>query len=258
MRLRYRSKIVATGKLRFIEVKGRVAGALTVTISRNEILTALNKADDFILAVGQVDGGPTEPLHPPAFSAGTGIRGGEHQLHSQDLLGRGEAPYECDARRARCLARRTGSERLEFKEAKTNFHFETLAKYCTALANEGGGKILLGVTDKRPRRVVGSNAFSEPGRTVAGLINRLGIQITSEEIQHANGRVLVFHIPPRPVGMPIQFDGVFWSRAGDELRPLSAGSAAQSVPRIGPDFSAELHPDAGLERFGSGSGRALP
>ena len=68
------------------------------------------------------------------------------------------------------------AERLEFKEAKSNFHFETLAKYCAALANEGGGKIIFGVTDRRPRRVVGSSAFEEPGRTVASLIRRLGIQ----------------------------------------------------------------------------------
>jgi Helicase conserved C-terminal domain/Domain of unknown function (DUF3883) len=48
------SKVQADGKLRFIEVKGRVAGALTVTVTRNEILTALNKPDDFILAIAQV------------------------------------------------------------------------------------------------------------------------------------------------------------------------------------------------------------
>lgn len=36
-------------------------------------------------------------------------------------------------------------EHLEFKEAKTNFHFGTLVKYCVALANEGGGKMILGV-----------------------------------------------------------------------------------------------------------------
>jgi ATP-dependent DNA helicase RecG len=137
-------------------------------------------------------------------------------------------------------------ERLEFKEAKANFHFETLAKYCAALSNEGGSKMIFGVTDRRPRRVVGSAAFDEPGRTVAGLINRLGIQITSEEIHHANGRVLVFHVPPRPVGVPIQCDGVFWSRAGDELRPLSPDRLRRVFEESGPDFSAELHPDAGL------------
>lgn len=137
-------------------------------------------------------------------------------------------------------------ERLEFKEAKANFHFETLGKYCAALANEGGGKMILGVTDRRPRRVVGSAAFREPGRTVAGLISRLGIQVTSEEIHHTDGRVLVFHVPSRPVGVPVQFDGVFWSRAGDELRPLSPDRLRRIFEESGPDFSAELHPDGGL------------
>lgn len=50
------SKIPETGKLRFIEVKGRVAGATTVTVTKNEIITALNKPDNFILALVQVDG----------------------------------------------------------------------------------------------------------------------------------------------------------------------------------------------------------
>jgi superfamily II DNA or RNA helicase len=39
------------GRLRFIEVKGRVAGADTITVTKNEILTSLNKPDDFILAM---------------------------------------------------------------------------------------------------------------------------------------------------------------------------------------------------------------
>jgi hypothetical protein len=45
------SRVPATGRLRFIEVKGRVSGADTVTVTRNEILTSLNKPDDFILAL---------------------------------------------------------------------------------------------------------------------------------------------------------------------------------------------------------------
>ena len=45
------SSIPGTGRLRFIEVKGRAAGAKTVTVTKNEILTALNKPDEFILAI---------------------------------------------------------------------------------------------------------------------------------------------------------------------------------------------------------------
>ena len=45
------SRVPGTGKLRFIEVKGRITGAATITVTRNEILYSLNKPDDFILAI---------------------------------------------------------------------------------------------------------------------------------------------------------------------------------------------------------------
>ena len=56
-------------------------------------------------------------------------------------------------------------EHLEFKEAKKNFHFETLVKYCVALANEGGGRMILGVTDILPREVVGTQIFPDLEKT---------------------------------------------------------------------------------------------
>ncbi len=45
------SRVPDTGRLRFIEVKGRASGADTVTVTRNEILTSLNKPEDYILAL---------------------------------------------------------------------------------------------------------------------------------------------------------------------------------------------------------------
>lgn len=45
------SRVPGTGKLRFIEVKGRVTDARTITVTRNEILYSLNKPEDFILAI---------------------------------------------------------------------------------------------------------------------------------------------------------------------------------------------------------------
>jgi SNF2 family DNA or RNA helicase len=45
----------AAGRLRFIEVKGRIAGAKTVTVTKNEILACRNKPDDFLLALVEVD-----------------------------------------------------------------------------------------------------------------------------------------------------------------------------------------------------------
>lgn len=45
------SRVPGTGKLRFLEVKGRITGAPTITVTKNEILYSLNKPDDFILAI---------------------------------------------------------------------------------------------------------------------------------------------------------------------------------------------------------------
>ena len=75
---------------------------------------------------------------------------------------------------------------LEFKEARHRYDFEKLLQYCVALANEGGGHVLLGVSDQRPRKVVGTQAFSEPGRTEAGLRQRLGHRVPVEELQYDN------------------------------------------------------------------------
>jgi len=52
-----------TGRLRFIEVKGRVAGAETITVTRNEILTSLNKPKDYILAIVEFLPDDTHRVH---------------------------------------------------------------------------------------------------------------------------------------------------------------------------------------------------
>ena len=48
------SSIPGTGQLRFIEVKGRIEGAETVTVTKNEVLAALNKPENFLLALVSV------------------------------------------------------------------------------------------------------------------------------------------------------------------------------------------------------------
>ncbi len=50
------SRVPGTGKLRFIEVKGRSSDAKVFTVTRNEILYSLNKPDDFILDIVQFEG----------------------------------------------------------------------------------------------------------------------------------------------------------------------------------------------------------
>jgi len=57
------SHIPGTGKLRFIEVKGRVSGAPTITVTKNEILYSLNKPDDYILAIVEFFEDDTHQVH---------------------------------------------------------------------------------------------------------------------------------------------------------------------------------------------------
>ncbi len=57
------SAVPGSGKLRFIEVKGRVTGAPTITVTRNEILYSLNKPEDFILAIVEFLDGDSHRVH---------------------------------------------------------------------------------------------------------------------------------------------------------------------------------------------------
>jgi ATP-dependent DNA helicase RecG len=136
------------------------------------------------------------------------------------------------------------NEHLEFKEAKNKFDFGKLVRYCAALANEGGGSIVLGVTDRVPRKVVGTSAFTNIDRTKAGLVDRLRLRIDVDEIQHRDGRILIFTAPARPIGMPIPVDGAYWMRAGENLVPMTPDQLRRIFDEAGPDFSAETCPTA--------------
>ncbi len=138
-------------------------------------------------------------------------------------------------------------EHLEFKEAKTRFHFEDLGKYCTALANEGGGEMVFGVTDKRPRRVVGSKAFQQPERTRASLMEQLHLRVDFSIVHHPNGRVLIFHVPTRPIGNPVKYKGVYWERSGDSLVPMADDRLRTVFAEAGHDFSADICTPATLD-----------
>jgi len=138
-------------------------------------------------------------------------------------------------------------ENLEFKEAKQSYQFDKLIRYCSALANEGGGKVILGVSDQRPRRIIGTRAFAQPERTRAGLIEKLRLRVDVDVISPPEGRVLIFTVPPRPVGVPISADGIYWTRLGDSLVPMAEQQLREIFNEIGHDFSSVFCPEATLD-----------
>ena len=131
-------------------------------------------------------------------------------------------------------------ENLEFKKAKMQFDSEKLTRYCVALANEGGGKLILGVTDYPPRRVVGTSAFTNINKTKLQLLDRLRLRIDMEEVQHPNGRVVIVHVPSRSIGRPIEYRGAYWIRSGEALVPMTPDKLHQIFAEAEPDFSAQI------------------
>ena len=136
-------------------------------------------------------------------------------------------------------AARSEHQRLEFKEAKTQYDNRKLYKYCVALANEGGGHLLLGIEDQPPRRVVGTAAFNDPVAMASKMFEMLGFRVDLEEVAHPGGRVLVFHIPSRPLGTVYDFEGAYLMRAGEELVPMSEDRLRAIFAEGQPDWLSE-------------------
>jgi len=139
------------------------------------------------------------------------------------------------------LWRQASSEhqRLEFKEAKTQFDSRRLHEYCVALANEGGGNLLFGVADKPPREVVGTQAFPDTVAAAEKLFQALGFRVDLEDVAHPQGRVLVFHIPSRPRGTAYHLDGKYLMRAGEALVPMSEDQLRRIFAEGEPDWLEE-------------------
>jgi hypothetical protein len=94
--------------LRFIEVKGRIRGADEVTVTRNEILTALNKPEDFVLAIVSV---------PAAEFAGDAWK-----VHASQGAYSVEEPRDCTVR----YIRRPFQKEPDFGETKSVYSWKYL------------------------------------------------------------------------------------------------------------------------------------
>ena len=88
------SRIPGTGRLRFIEVKGRVHGAETITVTRNEILYSMNKPEDYRLAIVEFldDGSHRVHYLRQPFRREPDFDAASVNYSFKDLLARAEPP----------------------------------------------------------------------------------------------------------------------------------------------------------------------
>lgn len=132
------------------------------------------------------------------------------------------------------------TQNLEFKEAKTQYDTKKLSRYCVAIANEGGGHLIFGVKDKLPREVVGTQAFHDVVDIAGKLFTWVGFRVDIEEINHPDGRILVFIIPPRPRGTAYHYEGAYLMRSGEELVPMSEDQLRKIFAEGQPNWLEEI------------------
>ncbi|MDP3396427.1 MAG: putative DNA binding domain-containing protein [Methanoregula sp.] len=141
----------------------------------------------------------------------------------------------------------TETEWVEFKEAGTTFDFELIGRYVSALSNEANlndkpeGWLIFGVTDKSPRKIVGSH-FNETPPGLDKLKHKISLQtnhqltfLSIEELHTPEGRVVMFKVPPATRGIPTEWKGLVYGRIHDSTGQL----ALHKIQRIR-DQSATL------------------
>jgi len=144
-------------------------------------------------------------------------------------------------------------DKVEFKAAERNYPFaggshsaqeerrKCYLGYVVAFANEGGGMFVMGMGDKIPHDVVGTDfALGETGALEDETYNRLGIRVRTQELFENEKRVLITHIPARPVGKLMKSEGVPLMRIGESLRNMSDEEMFAILSEQEPDFSAKI------------------
>jgi len=139
------------------------------------------------------------------------------------------------------ILRNRENEVLEFKEAKSNFDSRERSDYCAAIANAGGGRLLLGVNNKGG--IVGTSVYRGTLNKVPyDVYQRVSITILTEDVPHPKGRVVVFDISPRPVGRRVKSDGHYRYpiRNGESIVEMDDGDTKVILNEVQPDFSSGI------------------
>ena len=117
--------------------------------------------------------------------------------------------------------------------------------YVIALCNEGGGRMVIGMHDDYPHRVVGTKqSLNALGQLESSIYNDTGIRPDVYELyenpDQNQGRVLIIEVPGRPVGKVFKFEDVPLMRVGEDLKPMSDAMYLKILQESEPDFSERI------------------
>lgn len=145
-----------------------------------------------------------------------------------------------------------GGECVEFKEANDNFSTSDIGKYFSALSNEANlrgckvGWLVFGVRN-RNRSIVGTS-FREDHERLHGQGTEPSASLREiHELHTEQGRILLLEIPAAPRGIPIAWNGHYYTRNGDSLVALALHKQDEIRRQAATDdWSAAICPNASL------------
>lgn len=148
------------------------------------------------------------------------------------------------------------NEVVEFKEAKSDYDFNDIGKYFSALSNEANlrgkpeGWLVFGVTNAM--KVVGSN-YRNGGRSLQNLKKEIRAKTNQGlifkeiyELLVDGKRVILFQIPPAIPGIPTTWDDMAYSRAHESVCPLPMNKLDAIRRQIGFDWSKTIVEEASM------------
>ena len=147
------------------------------------------------------------------------------------------------------LIKNNENEYVEYKEAKSNFDFNELGKYFSALSNGANllGKqyawLIFGVNDK-------THKFVNTNYRKNGNLNSLKSEITQStndnmtfmdiyELEIDNNRVIMFKIPAA-LGIPTTWKGIAYDRNNESLVPLNDSKRNTILSTLNIDWSRQI------------------
>ncbi len=151
------------------------------------------------------------------------------------------------------------TEWLEFKGTVTNnFSTDKIGKYFSALSNEANllnkdfAWLIFGIDDKT-HNIVGTNYRTDKQR-LNSLKEQIGKETTNRhsfvdihELIIDNKRIIMFQIPPAPLGIPIAFKGYLHGREHESLAALSMEKQDRIRSQQEIEWSARIVENATIE-----------
>ena len=148
------------------------------------------------------------------------------------------------------------NEVIEFKEARSNYSFNDIGKYFSALSNEANLRglteawLIFGISDNK--EFIGTEFRKQGGlqNLKREIVNGTNERLTFVEIYELlmNGyRVIAFQIPPAIRGIPTTWQGAAYAREHESISPLPMNKLDLIRSQIGIDWSKEIVEGATLD-----------